>query len=536
MPSERPRPCPGPPPLWASSLLGLMNNSLLSLRASNIYPLRFPALSSLGEGPALALPSCPPTHGVPGAIFSPGLVLGSSGGPRLRSSWSQRRDLRPSVPLVRCGDAQPAGSSLHPRPLPAACPSLRRLIIPPACPPCRGDPDKCDIWGNTPLHLAASNGHLHCLSFLVSFGANIWCLDNDYHTPLDMAAMKGHMECVRYLDSIAAKQSSLNPKLVGKLKDKAFREAERRIRECAKMQRKHHERMERRYRRELAERADTLSFSSLTSSTLSHRMQHLALGSHLPYSQATLRGTARGKTKIQRKLERRKQGGEGTFKISEDGRKSVRSLSGLQLGSDVMFVRPGTYANPKEWGRSPLRDMFLSDEDSVSRATLAAEPAHSEVSTDSGHDSLFTRPGLGTMVFRRNYLSSGLHGLDGAGTPRGRLQSSPSLDDDSLGSANSLQDRSCGEELPWDELDLGLDEDLEPETSPLEAFLASLHMEDFSSLLRREKIDLEALMLCSDLDLRSISVPLGPRKKIMGAVRRRRQALERPPTMEDTEL
>lgn len=356
--------------------------------------------------------------------------------------------------------------------------------------------------------------------------------------------MKGHMESVRYLDSIAAKQSSLNPKLVGKLKDKAFREAERRIRECAKMQRKHHERMERRYRRELAERSDTLSFSSLTtSSTLSRRLQHLTLGSQLPYSQATLHGTNRLKTKIQRKLERRKQGGEGTFKVSEDGRKSVRSLSGLQLGSDVMFVRQGNYANPKEWGRSPLRDMFLSDEDSVSRATLAVEPAHSEVSTDSGHDSLFTRPGLGTMVFRRNYLSSGLHGLgredgmlDGAGTPRGRLQSSPSLDDDSLGSANSLQDRSCGEELPWDELDLGLDENLEPETSPLETFLASLHLEDFTSLLRQEKIDLEALMLCSDLDLRTISVPLGSRKKILGAVRRRRQALERPPPLEDTEL
>ncbi|XP_043818442.1 Usher syndrome type-1G protein [Dromiciops gliroides] len=407
-----------------------------------------------------------------------------------------------------------------------------------------GDPDKCDIWGNTPLHLAGSNGHLHCLSFLVSFGANIWCLDNDYHTPLDMAAMKGHMECVRYLDSIAAKQSSLNPKLVGKLKEKAFREAERRIKDCAKLQRKHHARMERRYRRELAERADTLSFSSLSSSTLSRRLQNLSLASHLPYSQATLHGTGRGKTKIQRKLERRKHG-EGTFKISEDGRKSIRSLSGLQLGSDVMFVRQGTYANPKEWGRSPLRDMFLSDEDSVSRVTLepglGAESAHSEVSTDSGHDSLFTRPGLGTMVFRRNYVSSGLQGLgreeggiDGAATLRARMQHSPSLDDDSIGSANSLQERL--DELPWDEFDLGLDEALEPETSPLETFLASLHMDDFVALLRQEKIDLDALMLCSELDLHSISIPLGPRKKILGAIKRRRQVLERPPALEDTEL
>uniref|UniRef100_A0A3B4ZJE2 Uncharacterized protein n=1 Tax=Stegastes partitus TaxID=144197 RepID=A0A3B4ZJE2_9TELE len=97
----------------------------------------------------------------------------------------------------------------------------------------RGDPDRCDIWGNTPLHLAAANGHHNCLSFLVAFGANVWTLDNDYHTPLDMAASKSHMDCVRYLDSIAAKQITLNPKLVGKLKDRAFRAAERRIKECA---------------------------------------------------------------------------------------------------------------------------------------------------------------------------------------------------------------------------------------------------------------------------------------------------------------
>uniref|UniRef100_A0A6I8N9M8 USH1 protein network component sans n=2 Tax=Ornithorhynchus anatinus TaxID=9258 RepID=A0A6I8N9M8_ORNAN len=419
-----------------------------------------------------------------------------------------------------------------------------------------GDPDKCDIWGNTPLHLAGSNGHLHCLSFLVSFGANIWCLDNDYHTPLDMAAVKGHMECVRYLDSIAAKQSSLNPKLVGKLKERAFREAERRVKDCAKLQRKHQERLERRYRRELAD-ADALSFSSLTSSTLSGRLQRLALAAapQPPYSQATLHGPPRGKAQGPRRLVRRRPAPEGTFKVSEGGRKSVRSLSGLQLGSDVMFVRPGSLGGPPDWGRAPLGDASLSDDDGDWRATPEpgppAEPAHSEVSTDSGHDSLFTRPGLGTMVFRRNYASGGPFGLgragqggggslDGAGlgTLRSRLRRAPSArdpdDDASIGSANSLRERGL-DELPWDELDLGLDEDLEPETSPLETFLASLHMGEFVPVLRREKIDLEALMLCSDLDLRSVSVPLGPRKKIVDAVQRRLLALERPRALEDTE-
>uniref|UniRef100_A0A8C3PHE7 USH1 protein network component sans n=1 Tax=Calidris pygmaea TaxID=425635 RepID=A0A8C3PHE7_9CHAR len=334
-----------------------------------------------------------------------------------------------------------------------------------------GDPDKCDIWGNTPLHLAAANGHLNCLSFLISFGANIWCLDNDYHTPLDMAAMKGHMECVRYLDSIAAKQSSLNPKLVSKLKDKAFRDAERRIKDCVKLQKKHHERMEKRYRKEMSDNSDTMSFSSYSSSTLT-----------------------KGKTKIQKKLEKKKQV-DGTFKIYEDGRKSVR-------------------------------DMFLTDEDTVSRAIsdpgLHMDSAHSEVSTDSGHDSLFNRPGLGTMVFRRNYVSSG------------RLQRSPSLND-SIGSANSLQERNA-EELPWDEVELGLDDDDEPDTSPLETFLASLHMFEFISILKKEKIDLEALMLCSDNDLKSINIPLGPRKKIVDAIQRRRQTLEKPDVIVDTEL
>ncbi|PIO30053.1 hypothetical protein AB205_0152260, partial [Aquarana catesbeiana] len=408
-----------------------------------------------------------------------------------------------------------------------------------------GDPDKWDIWGNTPLHLAAANGHLNCLSFLVSFGANIWCLDNDYHTPLDMAATKGHMECVRYLDSIAAKQTGLNPKLVSKLKDRAFREAEKRIRDCAKLQRKHHVRMERRYRKEMSDRSDTMSFSSFSSS-VSQRLPSATLLATMPYSHTA--GTTKGKSKVQKKLEKRKQN-DGTFKIYEDGRKSVRSLSGLQLGNDVMFVKQGTYASPRDRGRQHLRDMFVHEEDSLSRAVsdpgLHVDSAHSEVSTDSGHDSLFTRPGLGTMVFRRNYLSSGLFGVgrneENEHTMqrelvklRSRLKRSSSLDD-SIGSARSLQERN-EQELPWEEEELGFDDEEEPDTSPLETFLASLQMSEFSTLLQGEKIDLAALTLCSDNDLKGIHIPLGPRKKILEGIQRRKQALGRPQSIGDTEL
>ncbi|KAL2101945.1 hypothetical protein ACEWY4_003706 [Coilia grayii] len=419
-----------------------------------------------------------------------------------------------------------------------------------------GNPDKCDIWGNTPLHLAASHGHHNCLSFLVSFGANIWCLDNDYHTPLDMAATKNHMDCVRYLDSIAAKQSALDPKLVEKLKKRAFRDAERRIKDCVKKQRQHQQYMERKFQKEPPELRtyDNMSFSSYTGSTVSRRLLNTATIS-VPYSQATLHATTRGKTKIQKRLEKKKQG-DGTFKIYEDGRKSVRSLSGLQLGNDVMFVKQGTYVNPRDprdRGRRNIRNMFNND-DAVSRAisepdlNRAVDLDHSEVSTDSGHDSLFNRPGLGTMVFRRNYVSSGLFdigtrdegdlsGLEEATKVRlqSRLQRSPSVGADSIGSARSLQQRNM-DELPWDEVELGLDDDDEAESNPLEVFLAAHCMNEFMPILRREKIDLEALVLCSDNDLKGIHIPLGPRKKMLDACQRRLETIEDPDAMEDTAL
>uniref|UniRef100_A0A674AIJ6 USH1 protein network component sans n=1 Tax=Salmo trutta TaxID=8032 RepID=A0A674AIJ6_SALTR len=219
-----------------------------------------------------------------------------------------------------------------------------------------------------------------------------------------MAATKSHMDCVRYLDSIAAKQSVLNPKLVGKLKDRAFRAAERRIKDCVKMQQKHHQRLERKFLKEsiASDNSDAMSFSSYnSSSTLSRRLpQFNTVTSNMPYSQATVHSTAKGRTKIYKKLEKKKQV-DGTFKIYEDGRKSVRSLSGLQLGQDVMFLKQGTYANSKDRSRLNIRDID----------PVLHEAAYSEISTDSGRDSLFTRPGLGTMVFRRNYVSDGLFGI-----------------------------------------------------------------------------------------------------------------------------
>ncbi len=85
-------------------------------------------------------------------------------------------------------------------------------------------------------------------------------------------------------------------------------------------------------------------------------------------------------------------------------------------------------------------------------------------------------------------------------------------------------------------VELGLDDDDEPDTSHLEVFLATQSMNEFIPIFKREKIDLDALLLCSDNDLKSIHIPLGPRKKIIDTCQRRLETIEDPGCIEDTEL
>ncbi|XP_066105487.1 ankyrin repeat and SOCS box protein 12 [Saccopteryx bilineata] len=56
-------------------------------------------------------------------------------------------------------------------------------------------------WGvsGTPLHLAASCGHLSCLQVLLAHGADVDSLDVKAQTPLFTAVSRGHLDCVHEL-------------------------------------------------------------------------------------------------------------------------------------------------------------------------------------------------------------------------------------------------------------------------------------------------------------------------------------------------
>lgn len=180
--------------------------------------------------------------------------------------------------------------------------------------------------------------------------------------------------------------------------------------------------------------------------------------------QAILSSTDKGRTKIPKCLQKKKQAGD-TFKISEDGRKSVRSLSGLQLGNDVMFLKQEMFVNPRQ--RIHVCNMFPqnlqeerddSDDDDDGLAVVSHAMSDPGLYSDPGQDSLFSRPGLGTLVFRRNYsnnevLGFDLYSVEGEGaetlwreqeihfSERVR-RPTPSLDQDISSSSTSLQKRN----------------------------------------------------------------------------------------------
>ncbi|MCI4385059.1 hypothetical protein PGIGA_G00046010 [Pangasianodon gigas] len=352
-----------------------------------------------------------------------------------------------------------------------------------------GDPNKSDIWGNTPLHHAASNGHMQILSFLVNFGANLFALDNDFHTPMDVAASRDQMNCVRFLDDAASQQTMQNPKHVANVKKQAVRDAQRKVKECEKVKKRHQSKMDKMYGGSGDSEANAGSNSSTRPMNNINQL-----------TSSTKFGSIKGT--LQRKF-----GKKDTM--------SKKTETGTAEKPELVDVFNEQDENEEdEYGSEEFKD---EEEDDVNQAK----------------ESLFKRPGLGNMVFRRNFsMEMGVEPEDEIPIDTedlGFLVRKEVFEAEEAGLDDQFDEDS---QLPWNQEEIGLDED--EETSPLHSFLTSVNLLDFAPVFIREKLDLEALMLCSDDDLKSIRIQLGPRKKILEAAARRKAALESPGVMKDT--
>lgn len=61
------------------------------------------------------------------------------------------------------------------------------------------DPSMANDDGITPMHQAASEGHVQCLKALIDAGGNVTGVDARGHSPLDLAKLWGHRKCARLL-------------------------------------------------------------------------------------------------------------------------------------------------------------------------------------------------------------------------------------------------------------------------------------------------------------------------------------------------
>uniref|UniRef100_A0A8D2JT99 Ankyrin repeat and sterile alpha motif domain containing 4B n=1 Tax=Sciurus vulgaris TaxID=55149 RepID=A0A8D2JT99_SCIVU len=363
-----------------------------------------------------------------------------------------------------------------------------------------GDPDKCDIWGNTPLHYAASNGYAHCVSFLINFGANIFALDNDLQSPLDAAASRDQNECVALLDKAATSQNIMNPKKVSRLKEQAQKNARRQIKECERLQEKHQNKMARTYNKE---ESGTFSSSKGTFSRSS-------------FSNASASSTFGSLSK----------GIKDTFKLKFKKNKDTAEQVGKEGRS----------------GQRNVMEMFREeDEDSLSGGFREKLQFPAEEDNDVQHESILNRPGLGNIVFQKNRVLSPEDISDSKREseftmPTELLQRQGAAEADEAEADEQGEENGLGSpDLPWDEDEVEWEEEV-VDATPLEVFLQSQHLEEFLPIFMREQIDLEALLLCSDEDLQNIQMQLGPRKKVLHAINRRKQVVQQPGPLVDTSL
>ncbi|GAA6228650.1 ankyrin repeat and SAM domain-containing protein 4B-like [Lates japonicus] len=372
-----------------------------------------------------------------------------------------------------------------------------------------GDPNKCDIWGNTPLHHAAANGHMHILSFLVNFGANLFALDNDFHTAMDVAASRDQMECVRFLDAAASQQTNQNPKKVANLKKEAIKEAEKHVKLCEKVKKKHQKEMDKIHRGTSNTGSVSEASMALNSGTITGVSEQFSK-IIAPDKSGSL--TARVKGTLQGKL----------------GKKDKGTLQSSGRDGNVIFFKQENRTSEKP----EFLDVFNEQDENMIEDRMGGYDDYDD-NEEPGQikQSIFNRPGLGGLIFMDKM------GREPEDVPSGNIENLGYLIQNKLFEAEDEVDGFEGtdnSDVPWDQEDLGLDDNEDEETSPLDTFLSAISLPEFAHAFNREHLDLEALMLCSDEDLKGIRIQLGPRKKILEAAARRKSTLENPGIMTDS--
>uniref|UniRef100_A0A8C9BW63 Ankyrin repeat and sterile alpha motif domain containing 4B n=1 Tax=Phocoena sinus TaxID=42100 RepID=A0A8C9BW63_PHOSS len=355
-----------------------------------------------------------------------------------------------------------------------------------------------DEDGMTPTLLAAYHGNLEALEIICSRGGDPDRCDIWGNTPLHYAASNGHAHCVSFLINFGANIFALDNDLQSPLDAAASREQN----ECVG----------------LLDNAATAQ--NIMNPKKVTRLKEQAQKN----ARRQIKECERLQEKHQNKMARTYNKEEsGTLSSSKDtfSRSSLSNVSASNtfgsLSKGIKDTFKIKFKKNKDTARNVMEVFREEDEDPFSGDFK--EKLQFSVKADScvQHESILNRPGLGNVVFRRNRILS----------PEDISDSKREL---GLKMPSELLQRQGGPEADEEGAENVVD------ATPLEVFLQSHYLEEFLPIFMREQIDLEALLLCSDEDLQSIQMQLGPRKKVLSAINRRKQVLQQPGQLVDTSL
>lgn len=425
----------------------------------------------------------------------------------------------------------------------------------------RGDPDKCDYIGNSALHWASQNGHINCVYFLVNFGVNIWAVDNFKHTAREVAAMKGQQEILRLLDAEDAKQTLKNKKHVQTLKEKAKKDAEKRIKQAEKMHQqeiKANEKLLKRnekQKKKIKGENDTDNQPSIARPSISIPNEELRRDSRFLYQSSysdmvnpknTSAGSKIPMSGVAQRLYRKKEVAQNStynddFKIREiddDGNHTIRSLTGIRKGSDVMYVpKFPNQGDPPPGQKKHISDIFFVD-GTDSSSTVSNYIMGDPMYLNPEPKRIFERPGFGKVAFRQNSLTGS--SLMSIPPDFGNQNGYSDDDEDSAhgseghsggGSGIRKSHRQRPKEIPWSIYDNHGTTD-----SALETFLTAYDLRSCLPYLRQHQIDLNALLLLSENDLKDAGIPIGYCKKLLEAIELRKSAMRKAEEVKDSKL
>lgn len=250
------------------------------------------------------------------------------------------------------------------------------------------------------------------------------------------------------------------------------------------------------------------------------------------------------------------------FKVSEidnSGKRTLRSVHGTALRKDpqVLYMANIDIDSPDEKGvdsssRPALTNVFPG-------ATVGGDSRGAGVEErfedDEEAPGMFNRPNFGNISFlnRFNHTNSFQApsnvslDVDNAGFENGGvIQNGFGVDDDDmkrLSSGTEYTDSPGGQtemspDLPWNEEDVDelADEEDYSEYTPVIMFLEGCGLKHYTHLFLDGDVDMDALLKLTNQDFHDMGLPIGPRRKLMDAIQRRRIVLNEPAQMYDSQL